>query len=235
MPAGPPSRARTGRTDLTVVGSGRGAGRSRPPNQAGRASSRPQARRGPAGRGVQSRGAQSRTGQPRGGPGRTPASAGGGRPRLTGRAAIVIVVLAVLLVSYATSLRAFLAQRSQIEDLETQIAQDRHAIADLREERRRWHDPAFIEAQARERFGWVHPGEIGLRVIGRNGRPISAPSRLTDPATLGEDPDAEWWSTAWSSIRGAGTVRRADDGPAEILGPGAEGSDEDPQGGGRAR
>jgi cell division protein FtsB len=217
-------------------GSGRGTGRSRPPNHTGPARSRSQTRRTASGHGAQSRPGQSRTTSPRGGAaGRTPPQPTGGRPRLTGRAAIVIVVLAVLLVSYATSLRAFLAQRSQIEDLQTQIAQDRHAIAQLREERRRWHDPAYIQAQARERFGWVHPGEIGLRVIGGSGRPINAPSRLTDPATLGQDPDAEWWSTAWSSIRQAGTVRRADDGPAEVLGPGAERTDRDRRGGARAR
>jgi cell division protein FtsB len=229
-----------------VGSSGRGNGRSRAPNQTGPGRSRPQARRTPSGHGAASRSAQSRSTQsrssqprpapPRGGAaGRAPQPPGKGRPRLTGRAAIVIVVLAVLLVSYATSLRAYLAQRSQIEDLQTQIAQDRHAIAQLREERRRWHDPAFIEAQARERFGWVHPGEIGLRVIGGNGRAISAPSRLTDPATLGQDPDAEWWSTAWSSIRAAGTARRAGAGPAELLGPGAERPDPDRRGGAGAR
>jgi hypothetical protein len=132
----------------------------------------------------------------------------------------VIVVLAVLFVSYATSLRAYLSQRSHISELQTQIAQDRRAIAELSEERRRWKDEAFIEAQARERFGWVLPGEVGLRVIGEDGKPLDVASELTDPTSLGQDPDAEWWSTAWRSIRGAGAEEKKQIVvPARRLGP----------------
>ena len=132
--------------------------------------------------------------------------------------AIVVVVLAVLFVSYATSLRAYLNQRAQISDLETQIAQDQRAIDELRQERRRWNDEAYVQARARERFGWVMPGEIGFRVIGEDGQPIDTGSELTDPASLGDDPDAEWWSTTWGSIRGAGAEKPAS-GPAKRLGP----------------
>ncbi|MGH3316607.1 MAG: FtsB family cell division protein, partial [Nocardioidaceae bacterium] len=153
-------------------------------------------------------------------PGRTPEQPAQRRPRLTGRSAIVIVVLAVLFVSYATSLRAYLSQRSHINELQTQIAQDRRAIAELQQERRRWKDEAFIEAQARERFGWVLPGEVGLRVIGEDGKPLDVASELTDPASLGQDPDAEWWSTAWTSVRGAGAEQKKQVvAPAQRLGP----------------
>jgi hypothetical protein len=131
----------------------------------------------------------------------------------------VVVVLAVLLVSYATSLRAYLTQRAHIDELEAQIARDRHAVAALREEKRRWQDPAYVEAQARERFGWVLPGEIGFRVIGEDGQPLDVASELTDPAEMGADPDAEWWSATWTSIRGAGAEPRTGAGPAEQLGP----------------
>ena len=44
------------------------------------------------------------------------------RPRFTGRAAVLVLVLAVLTVSYASSLRAYLQQRSHIGDLKQQIA-----------------------------------------------------------------------------------------------------------------
>jgi Septum formation initiator len=131
----------------------------------------------------------------------------------------VVVVLAVLFVSYASSLRAYLAQRSHIEELEAQIASDQHAIANLKQEQRRWNDEAYIEAQARERFGWVLPGEVGFRVIGRGGRPLDASSQLTDPSTLGKDPDAQWWSTTVASIRGAGEREDAAPAPERRLGP----------------
>jgi cell division protein FtsB len=133
--------------------------------------------------------------------------------------AIVVVVLAVLFVSYATSLRAFLTQRSDINQLEAQIARDQHTIEVLREEQRRWKDEAFLAAQARERFGWVLPGQIGFRVIGEDGRPLDTASQLTDPASLGRDPDAQWWTNTWASIRGAGDQQDAGPGPAVRLGP----------------
>lgn len=215
--------------------SGRGSGRSRPRGNAGPARSRPQARRSGPARGT---GPQTRP-QPR--PVR-PVRAGKGapeaRPRLTGRTAIVVVVLAVLLVSYASSLRAYLSQRSHIEELEAQIASDRHAIANLQQEQRRWNDPAFIEAQARERFGWVLPGEVGLRVIGRNGQALDSSSQLTDPSTLGKDPDAQWWTTTVASIRGAGRSEDAGPAPARRLGPRPEHPHQGKakqRGGGRAR
>ena len=49
---------------------------------------------------------------------RTTASAAP-RPRFTNRMAILVLVVAVLVVSYASSMRAYLQQRSHIEDLKT--------------------------------------------------------------------------------------------------------------------
>jgi cell division protein FtsB len=244
-PEAPRSRGST-RTDLVVASSGRGSGRNRPRGGAGPARGRPGSSRSPGrstgrptSRSTTSRGAAGRPGMPRSsgsgaaGGKRPPSRAGGGRarrsprrdqptqprPRFTGRMAIVVVVLAVLFVSYATSLRAFLAQRSDISALEAQIARDQHTIEELREEQRRWKDAAYVAAQARERFGWVLPGEIGFRVIGEDGRPLDTSSQLTDPASLGQDPDSQWWSTTWASIRGAGEREDAGPGPAVRLGP----------------
>jgi len=95
------------------------------------------------------------------------------RPRFTGRAAILLLVLAVLTVSYASSMRAYLQQRSHITDLKSQIAQREANITDLEREKRRWNDPAYVEQQARTRFGWVLPGETAYQVIGADGKPLS--------------------------------------------------------------
>src|SRR5688572_6777678 len=81
------------------------------------------------------------------------------RPRFTGRAAVLVLVLAVLTVSYASSLRAYLQQRSHIGDLKAQIAERETAINALEREKQRWQDPAFVKAQARARFGYLMPGE----------------------------------------------------------------------------
>ncbi|MDQ3275011.1 MAG: septum formation initiator family protein, partial [Actinomycetota bacterium] len=143
-------------------------------------------------------------------------------PRLTGRSIVVCVVLAVLLVSYATSLRAWLGQREQIAGLETGITTTQEELAALREERRRWQDPAYVEAEARRRLGWVVPGEIGLRVIDDDGQAWDETSSLTDPASLAGAAEPDWWDRAYASVQAAGqepTVRRDVAPPADRLGP----------------
>jgi cell division protein FtsL len=53
------------------------------------------------------------------------------RARFTGRVAILLLVAAVLAVSYASSARAWLQQRSDISSLRSQIVQSKAAIATL--------------------------------------------------------------------------------------------------------
>jgi cell division protein FtsB len=126
------------------------------------------------------------------------------RAKLTGRAAIVALVIAVLAVSYASSMRAWLQQRNEIQSLSAEIVQRRAEVASLEQERDRWHDPAYIRAAARLRFGWVMPGETGYRVIDSNGDLLESGSRLTEPSTARRDNGGAWWETAWSSVVMAG-------------------------------
>jgi cell division protein FtsB len=145
------------------------------------------------------------------------------RPKLTGRAVVLGVVFAVLLVSYASSLRAWIQQRNQLSTLQSQIAQRSRSIANLRTEIGRWHDPAYIEAQARQRFGWVMPGQIGYRVIGRDGRPLGAAKTLSSTTGAAASGRPDWWSGLWGSVEAAGRTpqrRPADERtPASRIGP----------------
>ena len=126
------------------------------------------------------------------------------RPRLTGRAAILVLVLAVLVVSYASSMRAYLQQRSHISALKTQIAEREANIDELEREKRRWHDPAYVETQARERFGYLMPGETSYVVLGEDGQPLESRSSLTDPATVTARTPTAWWTSEWKSVQLAG-------------------------------
>jgi len=125
------------------------------------------------------------------------------RPRLTGRAAILVLVLAVLTVSYASSLRAYLQQRDQIGDLKSQIALRRASIEELEREKRRWEDPAYVRQQARD-LNFVMPGETTYVVLDEDGEPLESETSLTDPATVAQKPPKAWWSTAWESVELAG-------------------------------
>ncbi len=126
------------------------------------------------------------------------------RPRFTGRAAILVLVLAVLTVSYASSMRAYLQQRSHITDLKTQIAQREANITDLEREKRRWNDPAYVEQQARERFGYLMPGETSYVVLGVDGKPLESRTSLSDPSTVDPKTPTAWWTQEWKSVQLAG-------------------------------
>jgi cell division protein FtsB len=126
------------------------------------------------------------------------------RPRLTGRAAILVLVVAVLTVSYASSMRAYLQQRAHIADLKEQIAAREAAIDDLEREKQRWRDPAYVEAQARERFGYVMPGETSYVVLGEDGDPLEDDKTLPDADDRFEQEPTAWYEQAWDSVVLAG-------------------------------
>ncbi len=143
--------------------------------------------------------------------------AGPRRPRFTGRAAVLVLVLAVLTVSYASSLRAYLQQRSHIGDLKVQIAEREASIDQLEREKRRWDDPAYVKAQARARFGYLMPGESGFEVIGVDGRPLEAQASLNDPDEVIRTVPKAWWTAAWESVELAGNPPPPDPEPAELI------------------
>ncbi len=125
------------------------------------------------------------------------------RARFTNRAAILLVVFAVLAVSYASSMRAYLQQRSHINDLHAQIAQSKAEIAQAEREKRRWRDPSYVEQQARARFGWVLPGEVGYQVIDHDGEPLTGDDELTDPASVAPAKPRAWWDKVHESMDAA--------------------------------
>lgn len=125
------------------------------------------------------------------------------RPRVTNRAAVLLVVFAILVVSYASSMRSYLEQRSHINDLKAQIAESKGEIATAQREMRRWRDPAYVAQQARERFGWVQPGATVYQVLDKDGKPLTGESELTDPASIAPDKPTAWWSKVHESMDAA--------------------------------
>ncbi|CAA9337719.1 MAG: hypothetical protein AVDCRST_MAG24-1131 [uncultured Nocardioidaceae bacterium] len=123
---------------------------------------------------------------------------------------MLVLVVAGLMVSYASSFRAYLDQRHHIEQLEARITESRTEIASLEREKVRWKDPAYVVAQARARFAFGFPGEIGFQVLDEDGKPLDHEDSLSDPTREAEDP--EWWQETVSSIEAAGNP--PDDRPA---------------------
>lgn len=133
---------------------------------------------------------------------------------------MLVLVLVVLAVSYASSMRAYLEQRTHLASLEADIEESKANIRALEREKERWKDPAFVRAQARERFGWVLPGEVAFQVIDENGEPLDNTEVLSDPAAPVEDDTPLWWQSAWRSVEVAGNPEEAlEDQPAVQIVP----------------
>jgi hypothetical protein len=116
---------------------------------------------------------------------------------------VLVLVLGVLLVSYASSLRAYVEQRRHVAALESSIASSRTDIEELKREKQRWHDPAYVVAQARARFAYGFPGETGYLVLDANGKPLDHQDSLSDHAG-GRRADPQWWQTTLTSVDTAG-------------------------------
>lgn len=144
--------------------------------------------------------------QPAAQPDPDPSPQSGGGSRITGRAAVLVLVLLVLLISYASSLRAWLQQRSDTEQARAEIAAAEGNIDDLEREKARLDDPAYIEKLARDRFGWLRPGETGYTTLDENGNVLGSDGELTDPDEVDDSAadDEEWYAKVWGSMQTAG-------------------------------
>jgi cell division protein FtsB len=120
------------------------------------------------------------------------------RPRaLTGRATVLIVVFIALALAYTYPLRVYLAQESQIAQLEADQARQREKIAQTSQELDKWRDPEYVRSQAREKLMYVRPGETAIVVI-----PDSNIAReLAKQASVASTD--RWYDTLWSSVRAA--------------------------------
>lgn len=133
---------------------------------------------------------------------------GSARPRtsLTGRAAVLALVLVALAISYAYPLRAWYDQHQARSELQAESDRLEEDVAELEEELRLWDDPAYVRSEARDRLGYKMPGETAYMVVEEAEEP-AAPE--IGPDGLPVEPEGPWYSRLWTS------VRSADAGPAE--------------------
>ena len=114
------------------------------------------------------------------------------RSRLTGRAALLALVLCSLIVALAYPMRQYVSQRADIADLERKKAQAEQRVEDLRDLKARWQDDAYAEQQIRQRLHYVLPGETGFVVID----PDAAKQARTDLGAA----DRPWYSNVWDGV-----------------------------------
>jgi cell division protein FtsB len=128
------------------------------------------------------------------------------RASVTGRAAVLALVLGILAVSYAYPLRAWWEQHSRVAELEAEQESLADEVAALEAERDRWEDPAFVRTQARERLGLVTPGEVGFVVVGEGDGPTEVLIGEGDEAVTSVETEGPWWSRLLASVEAADAV-----------------------------
>jgi cell division protein FtsB len=123
------------------------------------------------------------------------------RSNLTGRAAMLAVVVCMLAISLAYPLREYLDQRGDIGELRARVAEQKERVGELEKAKARWQDKTYVEAQARERLRYVMPGEIVYVVLEADQAP--APDGVVTKAP--EDAQrSPWFGDLWHSVEVAG-------------------------------
>ena len=115
--------------------------------------------------------------------------------RLTGRAAVLAVVICAIALSLAYPVRAYLAQRQQIDQLETQQQAMLTQVKNLQAKQARLSDRSYIEQLARQELDMCFPGTQCYIVEG--SQPLTNGSR---PQPSGPAP---WYAKLWQSVEEA--------------------------------
>ena len=115
--------------------------------------------------------------------------------RLTGRAAVLAVVICAIALSLAYPGREYVTQRRQIDSL---VAQQQIMLAQVKRleaQQARLSDPSYIEQLARQELDMCFPGTQCYIVEG--GQPVVSPARPPRPGP------APWYDKLWQSVQQA--------------------------------
>jgi cell division protein FtsB len=135
---------------------------------------------------------------PAGAAGRTGARATA-RPKLTGRAAVLAIVLCAITLTLAYPVREYIADRRQIDQLAASNARLAQQVKHLRAEAHSLASPTVIEQEARDDLHMCFPEQTCYEVIPLASRHAKAGAK---PA------GSPWYGRLWAS------VQKADGSPA---------------------
>lgn len=114
------------------------------------------------------------------------------RSRLTGRAALLVLVVCSLVVALAYPMRQYVSQRGEIADQQRKMREAGRRVEELRDEKARLKDDAYIERLAREHLHLVRPGETGYTVYDPGARD----KRREDQGAA----DRPWYTNLWDGV-----------------------------------
>jgi len=115
--------------------------------------------------------------------------------RLTGRAAVLAVVICAIALSLAYPVREYIAQRQQIDQLVAQQQTMLTQVKNLQAQQARLSEQSYIEQLARQELDMCFPGTQCYIVEG--SQPLLSGSR---PQQSGPEP---WYAKLWQSVEQA--------------------------------
>jgi len=115
---------------------------------------------------------------------------------------LVVLAAFVLVPTFST----YVQQRQRIAALERQVEVTAAQVAELKAQRERWRDPAYITAQARERLYYVHPGEV-VYLIDNDLDAAHQPTAEAPVSAEVTTTRSDWMTQLLSSVVSAGTAQ----------------------------
>jgi cell division protein FtsB len=89
--------------------------------------------------------------------------------RLNSSSIALLLLIVFGVVTLAPRVQTWFSQRQAIFEAQNQLEQAKKDVAAMQIERKRWEDPAYIRAQARDRLYYVMPGEVSYLVMDADG------------------------------------------------------------------
>ena len=118
--------------------------------------------------------------------------------RLTGRAAVLAVVICAIALSLAYPVREYITQRKQIDALVAQQQVMLGQVKDLQQQQARLNDPDYIEKVARQQLDMCFPRTTCYIVTG--GQSPAGTARTPRPGP------APWYDKLWRSVQQADAI-----------------------------
>ena len=81
------------------------------------------------------------------------------------RTATILAMFVAGVLTLAPNVQTWFTYRQQIADMQAQVAAAKQNLSDMTIERKRWDDPVYVRAQARQRLYYVLPGEVSYLVM----------------------------------------------------------------------
>jgi cell division protein FtsB len=144
--------------------------------------------------------------------------------RFSGFSVVMLVIIVLFVVILAPSLRTLIQQQEQIAQLQSQVDKQKQNVDDLKDDVARWNDPAYIEAQARDRLLYVYPGEYSYLVMDGTSASSGSTGTKSSGSKITKDiqtPTVDWVSAMQASILDAGLT---DEPATKLVAPDISGS-----------